>query len=112
MSDVVNRQEILLASANASAQLVGTEDFAQLVRATLGFTSTELIQHLDERDQPGLFAPIELARDGKSRQGALLALNGRAVIVWVVGATAMLVYETPPKDTAVSAAAAGSVDAG
>lgn len=81
----MDRQEILLASATASAHLVGTDEFAQLTKATLAFTTEELVKHLDERDQPGLFAPMELAVDGKERQGALLALNGRAIIVWVVG---------------------------
>jgi hypothetical protein len=86
--------DVILRSAEASAGLVGTREFLSFTKNTLQFTAQELAEHVTADDQPCLLVPMELSVDGKFRQGAVLALDGRAVIAWATGGIRLTLHST------------------
>lgn len=85
---------ILLDSANAAASIVATGEFAKLTKLALSLTGAEIGRHIQATDEPGLFSPLEVVRDGRDRLGAILALGDRAVLAWTIGSVRMTNVET------------------
>ncbi len=89
----MDNEQVVIDSANAAIETVGTEPFFKLTKNLLGMTGSQLAKQVDPEDGPGLFAPLELEDDGKDRLGAILALDDRAIIAWTVGTFRMKNFE-------------------
>lgn len=81
----MSAEDIVIDSANAAANTVATNEFVKLTQNALKLTGAELGRHVKPTDGPGLFSPVDVAEDGKDRLGAVLALEDRAIIGWIVG---------------------------
>lgn len=86
--------ELVAESANVAAQTVGTDAFAKLAQHAVNLNSSEIGRHLSDDDATGIFSPVEVVKDGKDRLGAILALEGRAIIAWNVGTFRMKHFST------------------
>lgn len=89
----LSAQDIVIESANAAITTVGTDDFAKLTKHALNLTGSEVAQHVNADDVPGLFSPVDVEMDGKDRLGAILTLEDRAIIAWTVGTFRMKNFE-------------------
>ncbi len=78
-------KDVVIASANAALQTVGTNEFRKLTQYTVKMVGTEIARHVEPTDAPGLFSPTDVELDGNSHDGAILALRDRAVIGWITG---------------------------
>lgn len=78
-------QDILIASADAAARTVGTDFFLKITKKTLGFTAQEMLPLINSTDYSGLYAPMDIEQEGKDRQGAILVMEDRVILAWIVG---------------------------
>jgi hypothetical protein len=81
----VRPEEIVVASAEAAADTVGTAEFAKLTRYALNLMGAEMARHVNTTDHPGVLSPVDVVQDGRDRTGAILVLADRAIIAWTVG---------------------------
>ncbi|MEJ2887950.1 hypothetical protein [Actinomycetospora aeridis] len=81
----MNAEQLIIASAEAAARVVGTKDYARMTQVALTLTGQQLERYVRQADRPGFIAPVDVEEGGKDRDGALLALPDRAVIAWTVG---------------------------
>ena len=93
-------EDILLSSADASLSMVRTELFAKLTSKALQFIGSEFLPLLEAQDKPGLFSPVDIEVEGKERQGAILVLEDRAILAWIVGTLRIKGFHAVvPRDT-------------
>ncbi len=79
-------EQMLLAAAEFTCQLVGSNRCRKLTSNSLGLCGQELLAWFDETDQLDLFLPVELSRGGgKASVGCVLTLQDRAVFAWLEG---------------------------
>lgn len=90
----MSAEDIVIDSANAAANTVGTDEFVKLTKYALNMTGSEIGRHVNSTDGPGLFSPLSVVKDGKDRLGAILALEDRAILAWTVGTFRMKNFET------------------
>lgn len=92
--------EVVIESANAAVRTVGTDRFRKLTEYALRLVGKEVAAHLRPGDSPGLFAPVDIEVDGKDRTGAILVLEDRVILGWVVGTFKPKNFDAVvPKDT-------------
>lgn len=99
----MNPEQIVLSSASAAANTVGTNEFAKFTQAALTLTRAAVERHLNPADKPGLLAPVDVSVDGKDRFGVMLVLMDRVVIAWTTGTFRIKNFETViPRDAITS----------
>lgn len=81
----MSAEDVVIASAEAAASLVGTDRFLKMTTYALRLHGKEICGCLRGDEGPGLLAPADVVIDGKDRSGAILTLEDRAVIAWTVG---------------------------
>jgi hypothetical protein len=94
-------EQVLIDSANAAIGTVETDDFAKLTKYARGLTGAEVSRHIQPTDEPGLFSPVDVEKDGKDRAGSILALSERAIIAWTVGTFRIKNYEIVIPSTSI-----------
>lgn len=80
----MSTEDIVIASANAAAGTVRTAWFEKMTRHALVLAGREIAGHVQPTDPPGLFAPVDVERDGRECLGAILVLKDRSIIGWTV----------------------------
>jgi hypothetical protein len=81
----MDREDVLLEAANRTISNIDHDGFAKLIRSGIEMCGKQLLSHIEDTDQGGLFTPVEVLVDRKWEQGCLLTLQDRAVIAWFKG---------------------------
>lgn len=81
-------ERVLESIFNAANQAVGMADedrFTKLTELTLKLVAREVGRHLTPQRSVHLFVPVEVEVAGKREGGALVLLDGAAIIAWHTG---------------------------
>lgn len=96
-------EDVIMASAEAGAATVQTQMFVSMTEKALSLIGVEIEKLVHDEDRPGLFSPVEIARQGKNRIGGILVLDDRLILGWVEGNFRIKNFEAVvPKDTITS----------
>lgn len=67
--------------------------WVEMIRTSVDLYGTQLVNHVDRTDVPGILLPVDVFTEGKWRTGALLTLQDRAIVAWAIGTVRIRSFE-------------------
>ena len=62
----------------------------------------QILAHVDEQDEGGVYAPIQIESNGKWEPGGVLTLQDRAIFAWITGTLRVKNFEQVVRYDAVT----------